>query len=212
MPEINYIKHLRENEDLSIAAIAKKLEIDWRMAKKYADGEVPLPPIVKKRRGMMYTEKYGQIVDIWLEEDMLEKKKQRRNNKKIFEQLRDEHGFPGSYRTVCEYIQHRKPELKLQQKRRHERLEHPEETWAPSGLIYHNGRLYTAGLRGEHIRAFDLEAESSDVVFEGLGRIRDLYVEEDGTLLVITSNRDGRGQPTAEDDRLLRFTFVADEE
>lgn len=35
--------------------------------------------------------------------------------------------------------------------------------------------------------------------------------DEDGTLLVITSNRDGRGQPTAEDDRLLRLTFVADE-
>lgn len=81
------------------------------------------------------------------------------------------------------------------------------ETWAPSGLIYHMGRLYFAGLRGEHIRAFDLETETSDIVFEGVGRIRDLYVDEDGTLLVVTSNRDGRGQPADEDDRLLRLTF-----
>lgn len=180
MPEINYIKHLRENEDLSIAAIAKKLEINWRTAKKYADGEVPLPPIVKKRRGMMYTEKYGQIVDIWLEEDMLEKKKQRRNNKKIFEQLRDEHGFPGSYRTVCEYIQHRKPELKLQQKRRHERLEHPP---GEAQVDFGHMRVVKEGAY-QSVKAlilsfpysnagfgYPLPAENSECFLEGLKRL-----------------------------------------
>lgn len=71
MPEINYIKHLRENEDLSISDIAKKLGINWRTAKKHADGEVPIPKIPGNKQGMMYTEKYGQIVDIWLEEGSL---------------------------------------------------------------------------------------------------------------------------------------------
>nr|WP_305927850.1 hypothetical protein [Bacillus mycoides] len=40
MPEINYIKHLRENEDLSISEIARKVGKDWKTVKKYADGEI----------------------------------------------------------------------------------------------------------------------------------------------------------------------------
>ena len=34
MPEINYIKHLRENEDLSISEIARKVGKDWKTVKK----------------------------------------------------------------------------------------------------------------------------------------------------------------------------------
>ena len=33
MPEINYIKHLRENEDLSLSEIARKTGKDWRTVK-----------------------------------------------------------------------------------------------------------------------------------------------------------------------------------
>ncbi|WP_346673801.1 winged helix-turn-helix transcriptional regulator, partial [Bacillus cereus] len=40
MPEIHYIKHLRENDDLSISEIARKLGKNWRTVKKYADEEV----------------------------------------------------------------------------------------------------------------------------------------------------------------------------
>ncbi|MEK4382285.1 hypothetical protein NSS70_10565 [Aeribacillus sp. FSL K6-2848] len=39
MPEVNYIKHLREKEDLSINEIARKTGRNWRTVKKYADGE-----------------------------------------------------------------------------------------------------------------------------------------------------------------------------
>ncbi|WP_420489451.1 hypothetical protein [Neobacillus drentensis] len=73
----------------------------------------------------MYEEEFGQIVDDWLEEDMKLKRKERRTNKKIFDDLSDSHDFRGSYRTVCEYIQHRKPQLKAAKVERHERLEHP---------------------------------------------------------------------------------------
>jgi transposase len=125
MPEVNYIKHLRENEDLTINEIAKKTGRNWRTIKKYADGETPVETITFPRRGMMYEEGYGEIVDYWLEEDMKLKRKERRTNKKIFEDLRDEHSFKGSYRTVCEYIQYRKPQIKEVRVARHERLEHP---------------------------------------------------------------------------------------
>ena len=43
------------------------------------------------------------------------------------------------------------------------------------------------------------------VLFDGaFGRLRALAVDEQGTLYLATSNRDGRGNPTAEDDRILR--------
>lgn len=126
MPEVNYIKHLRENEDLNISEISRKIGVDWRTAKKYADGEVPDPALPDGKGGMMYTEGFGMVVDDWLEEDLLLKRKLRRNNKKIFEKLRDEHKFNGSYRTVCQYIFERKPLIRVDKKTRYERLEHPK--------------------------------------------------------------------------------------
>lgn len=125
MAEIHYIKHLREKEGLSIHAISQKLGINWRTAKKYADGDVPYRTISVKKGGMMYEEKFGDIVDVWLEEDTREKPKYRRTNKKMYEQLVTHHGFKGSYRTVCAYIQERKPSLAHEERERFERLVHP---------------------------------------------------------------------------------------
>lgn len=125
MPEVNYIKHLRENEDLSINEIARKTGRNWRTVKKYADEEDFQQDLSFKKKGMMYEERFGEIVNYWLEEDMKLKRKDRRTNKKIYEQLKNEYGFKGSYRTVCNYIQEQKPLLKESKIERHERLEHP---------------------------------------------------------------------------------------
>ncbi|AEH49271.1 IS21 family transposase [Parageobacillus thermoglucosidasius] len=125
MPEIHYIKHLRENKDLSISEIARKTGLNWRTVKKYADGNIGGQKIMKKKRGMMYELGYGEIIDDWLEEDAKLPRKERRTNRTMFEQLQKEHGFPGSYRTVCAYIQERKPHLKAEKEKRYERLEHP---------------------------------------------------------------------------------------
>jgi glucose/arabinose dehydrogenase len=38
------------------------------------------------------------------------------------------------------------------------------------------------------------------------GRIRDVVTAPDGSLYFSTSNRDGRGSPVAEDDRIIRIT------
>ncbi|MBI2072211.1 MAG: PQQ-dependent sugar dehydrogenase, partial [Gemmatimonadetes bacterium] len=37
------------------------------------------------------------------------------------------------------------------------------------------------------------------------GRIRDVLVGPDGAIYLATSNRDGRGSPAADDDRILRI-------
>src|SRR5690625_2069020 len=76
---------------------------------------------------MMYEEKWGEIVSDWLTEDYALKKKLRRNNKNIFEQLQ-KLGFPGSYRTVCVYIKEWKDKVLDESdeiKEEAERLTHP---------------------------------------------------------------------------------------
>lgn len=103
MSEVNYIKHLRNEKSYSINKIKEILGINWRTAKKYADdNQIPEEKVTKKR-GMMYEEKWGEIVSDWLWEDQQLKKKQRRTNVTIYESLK-KIGFSGSYRTVCKFV------------------------------------------------------------------------------------------------------------
>ncbi len=81
-----------------------------------------------------------------------------------------------------------------------------EGTWAPSGIEIKNGNIYVATLRGESIRVVDLAGTKAETVFEGAGRMRDIFIEEDA-LYSITNNRDGRGNPREGDDRLFKLTI-----
>lgn len=103
--------------------------INWRTAKKYADeDQVPQEKAIK-RTGMMYEEKWGEIVSDWLTEDAKIKKKNRRTNKQILKDLK-EIGFPGSYRTLCYFIKEwnegrDKGVDEESQDKNYERLHHP---------------------------------------------------------------------------------------
>ena len=45
--------------------------------------------------------------------------------------------------------------------------------------------------------------------YEGrFGRLRDAVVGPDGALYVLTSNRDGRGDPVSEDDRIIKIEVL----
>lgn len=48
--QIDYIKHLRNNEDTSISEIASRVQCDWKTAKKYADGDINLQKRGKRSR------------------------------------------------------------------------------------------------------------------------------------------------------------------
>lgn len=81
-------------------------------------------------------------------------------------------------------------------------------TLAPSGISYYNSVLYVAGLRGSQLRKITLSADGNTVtgeeaLFTNLGRIREV-VEHDGYLYITTSNRDGRGIPQTNDDKIIR--------
>ncbi|PYZ97088.1 quinoprotein glucose dehydrogenase [Alteribacter lacisalsi] len=80
-----------------------------------------------------------------------------------------------------------------------------QDTWAPSGMTIFEGRILFAGLRGEALYELDPEEEGISLVYDGAGRIRDVW--SDGEYLyAITSNTDGRGDPVEGDDRLIRLT------
>jgi glucose/arabinose dehydrogenase len=81
-------------------------------------------------------------------------------------------------------------------------------TWAPSGMAYLSGSIFFGGLRGQALYEAVLNGNKVSQVkehFKGLyGRIRDVVVGPDNMVYFTTSNRDGRGNPTNEDDRIIR--------
>jgi len=82
------------------------------------------------------------------------------------------------------------------------------ETWAPAGLAYLDGKLYFAGLRGQSLYQAIPTADDSVSLTRHFsstyGRLR-AVTAHDGKLYVSTSNRDGRGSPAADDDKIFRI-------
>ncbi|WP_058306134.1 PQQ-dependent sugar dehydrogenase [Gracilibacillus massiliensis] len=79
-----------------------------------------------------------------------------------------------------------------------------DTTWAPSGMAYSDEKLYVAALRGTAVLEFDLETNQHKEVVTGLGRIRDVWTE-DNYLYFISNNTDGRGSAEVNDDKLYRI-------
>ncbi|WP_409303319.1 PQQ-dependent sugar dehydrogenase [Peribacillus sp. SCS-155] len=77
-------------------------------------------------------------------------------------------------------------------------------TWAPSGIAYHQNIIYAAALRGEAVKAFNLKTDEISDMVSGRGRIRDVFIDGDA-LYFISNNTDGRGTPDQQDDRLYRI-------
>ncbi|MHB8992325.1 MAG: PQQ-dependent sugar dehydrogenase, partial [Chloroflexota bacterium] len=93
---------------------------------------------------------------------------------------------------------------------------------APAGATFYGadrlfewtGSLFFATLRGQHLHRVVLggpdsrEVVAQERLFEGaFGRLREVVQGPDGLIYFTTSNRDGRGNPAAEDDRILRITL-----
>ena len=94
-----------------------------------------------------------------------------------------------------------------------------DDTWAPSGAEFYEGdtipqwtgKFFVATLRGNHLHMLDFNFENNTVIsdkklFQGeFGRLRDVVTGPDGNLYVLTSNKDGRGSPAINDDKILRI-------
>jgi glucose/arabinose dehydrogenase len=72
------------------------------------------------------------------------------------------------------------------------------------------GDFFMAALRGQRLYRLDLDESGAVVGQEELlqgeaGRLRHVAQAPDGSLWILTSNRDGRGNPVPDDDRILRL-------
>lgn len=96
-----------------------------------------------------------------------------------------------------------------------------ENTTPPSGITFYTGNrlpdlkndLFVATLRSESLIRVKIKKESGgykilriDRWFENkYGRIRDVVQGPDGFLYFLTNNRDGRGKPREDDDKIMRI-------
>ena len=91
---------------------------------------------------------------------------------------------------------------------------------APSGAAFYQGarfpqfvgNFFAGTLRGTHLLRLIVDAPARRIVrqerlLDGtFGRLRDVLVGPDGFIYISTNNRDGRGSPAAEDDRVIRLS------
>ncbi|MBO1220067.1 PQQ-dependent sugar dehydrogenase [Mammaliicoccus sciuri] len=81
-----------------------------------------------------------------------------------------------------------------------------DDTWAPSGIAFKDGIIYSTALRGEGIMKFDVEKDEMKKVATKYGRIRDVYIVNDD-LYFVSNNTDGRGNPSQNDDKMYKVSL-----
>jgi glucose/arabinose dehydrogenase len=87
----------------------------------------------------------------------------------------------------------------------------PAESSPSGGVVVEGGAwdgdLVFANLRGQRLWRLELDGgevtAEEDHLVEEYGRLRDVLQHPDGPLWILTSNRDGRGSPAEDDDRIL---------
>ena len=94
-------------------------------------------------------------------------------------------------------------------------LEYTPACAPASGMFYRGsvfsqfkGNFFFGCLRGERLIRVVLDGRrvvSQEDLVKGYGRIRDVAEGPDGLLYFSTSNRDGRGKPATDDDRIMRL-------
>ncbi|WP_330615571.1 PQQ-dependent sugar dehydrogenase [Romboutsia sp. 1001713B170131_170501_G6] len=92
-----------------------------------------------------------------------------------------------------------------------------EDTWAPSGITFINqgpweGKLLVATLRGQQLLGISMNGKGTVVknveswLKNEYGRLREVVQGKDGSIYLTTSNKDGRGNPDVNDDKIIRLT------
>jgi len=86
-------------------------------------------------------------------------------------------------------------------------IQSESNTWAPAGLSFINGKFYFAGLRGNalyEVEKTDNGYSLKEFFSDEFGRIRAVTTGPDGMLYISTSNKDGRGIASFDDDKIIR--------
>ena len=103
MPVIQDIRQMHR-DGASIAEISRKTNVSEPTVRKYVRMDDLSPKVPAKRRVPSMLDDYKPLIDKWLEEDRRNWHKQRHTSQRVFERLRDEEGYEGSYTTVQRYV------------------------------------------------------------------------------------------------------------
>ncbi|MDM5200405.1 PQQ-dependent sugar dehydrogenase [Fictibacillus enclensis] len=79
------------------------------------------------------------------------------------------------------------------------------KTWAPSGIAIKDSKIYIACLRGEKIIKVNTSGKQMETMASKHGRLRDVQVHN-RALYFLTNNKDGRGTPKQNDDKMLEMS------
>ena len=99
---------------MSVRAAARHFGISRESVKKMLSFSAP--PGYRRTASVKRPKLDGftEIIDQWLSDDLGQNRKQRHTAKRVFERLRDEHGFSGGYTIVKDYMrEHRRREREM---------------------------------------------------------------------------------------------------
>jgi len=112
MQEQKKIRRMYEREGRTLQEISESTGRSYGTVEKYAkrknwnEGE----PVIRKPKPTVL-DSYKGIIDGWLTNDLTEPRDQRHTGKRVYERLRDEHGYTNSRETVVKYVSQKKLEL-----------------------------------------------------------------------------------------------------
>ena len=113
MAQQQYIKHLYEKEEKSLAEIARTTNLNYRTVCKYALrddwSEDKLPNLEPESYPVLG--EFIPTINEWLEKDKLVPRKQRHTSQRVYDRLHREYGYTGSYSSVRRYVRKKKAEM-----------------------------------------------------------------------------------------------------
>lgn len=133
MPVIQDIKKRYRNGE-PISVISRELGVDRKTVRKYVQQTdfSPELPVRKKRKSKL--DACDEIIRGYLEEDRKTWKKQRHTAVRVYERLRDEHGYTGSYETVQKRVKAIRRELKQTRQSNDKENAYLPLEWAPGTM------------------------------------------------------------------------------
>lgn len=105
---MSIIENIRalDAQGVSGRQIAQRLGVSRDAVAKYVAAEdfSPPPPRARSRTGASVLAGFTELIEAWLAEDEQRPRKQRHTAQRIFDRLRAEHGYEGSYSPVVRFV------------------------------------------------------------------------------------------------------------
>jgi len=113
MARINDIREKYFEKGQNISEISREMGHDRKTIRKSINRNdfSPAVPVDTDMKRVSKLDKFKPIIDAWLEEDKLHKRKQRHTAKRVHDRLCELDGYDCSYRLVAEYVKEKKREL-----------------------------------------------------------------------------------------------------